>query len=98
MDITEMEKSATTPTNAVGGLATRTRLAQTQTARTVVAVISVSEVMDCHVLIMMNAKQLFTIVIRKPCVLIPGARIAVLVRKDTKEMVESAKVSKAMQF
>ena len=47
---------------------------------------------------MMSAKQLFTIAIRKPCVLILGARITVLVQKATKEMVETAKVSKAIQF
>ena len=49
-------------------------------------------------MIMMSAEQLFTIAIRKPCVLILGARIAVLVQKATKEMVESVKVSKARQF
>ena len=49
-------------------------------------------------MIMMSAKQLFTIAIRKQCVLILGARIDVLVQKATKEMVESVKVSKNIQF
>ena len=98
MDIAVMENSATISTNVVSGLATGTRLAQTQTARTFVAVIPVSEAMDCHVMIMMSAKQLFTIVIRKPCVPILGARITVLVQKATKEMAESVKVSKVIQF
>ena len=94
MDITVMEDSATISTNVGSGLATGTRLAQTQTARTFVTVIPVSEATDYHVMIMMSAKQLFTIAIRKPCVLILGARFTVLVRKATKEMVESVKVSK----
>ena len=98
MDITVMERSATISTNVVSGLATGTRLAKTQMARTFVAAISVSEAADYHVMIMMSAEQLFTIAIRKPCVLILGARIAVLVQKASKEMVESVKVSKAIQF
>ena len=60
--------------------------------------IPVSEATDYHVMIMMSAKKLLTIAIRKQCVLILGARITVLVQKATKEMVESVKVSKAIQF
>lgn len=98
MDIKVMESSAMISTNVVSGLATGTRLAQTQTAHIFVAAISASEATDYHVMIMMSAKQLFTIAIRKPYVLILGARIAVLAQKATKEMVESVKVSKAIQF
>ena len=76
----------------------RMRVASTAKVLTAVSAWMDITVMENSVMIMMSAKQLFTIAIRKPSVLILGARITVLVQKATKEMVETAKVSKNIQF
>ena len=92
MDIIVMERSATISTSVVIILVMPTRYAEIQTVRIFVAVNPAIKAMESHVLIMMSAKKVLTIVTRKLYVIILGAHIAVSALKVIVEMVTSAKV------
>ena len=72
------------------------RVAQILTALTPAAAVLVSKVTGCHVMILMSAQIVPTIVIGKLCALTLGVHIAVLVLKDITEMASSVKVSKVI--
>ena len=73
------ERTVKTSTSALKSLATLMQSAKTPKALTVVAVIQVSKVMGSHVLILMSARRVPTIVIGTPNALTLEGRIVVTV-------------------
>ena len=78
--------------------ATGMHVALTPKALTPVAVVQVSMVMGCHVVISMSAQRMSTTVIGMLIARIHGDHIAALVLKDITEMANSVKVSKSCRF